>query len=380
MNMRNAMHGALQSHPHPRGATRRQARVASAAQSSALRIPASRPLEGEGVRASSLTEFELIARYFTRPIAGNHSFIGQGIGDDCAILTLGERGLAITTDMLIEGTHFLSDADAHALGHKSLAVNLSDLAAAGAKPACFFLALALPRVDETWLAQFSAGLFALADEVGCVLAGGDTTRAPQIRQADGPITVCITAVGEVPTGQAHSRARAVAGDDLWVSAELGGAALALQMRRGVLQLSEADAQACQQRMDRPQPRVVLGQALRGIAHAAIDISDGLLADLGHICERSEVGATVQWEGLPRVAALATQPLALQHACALAGGDDYELLFTAPVQARAQVEAAAREARTPVTRIGVITHGREVVVVGSKGERIQMTASGFDHFA
>lgn len=339
---------------------------------------------------SSLNEFELIARYFTRPSSAQKQFppmpwLRQGIGDDCAVLSWGPTALAITTDLLVEGTHFFSDVDPHALGHKALAVNLSDLAAAGAQPRCFFLALALPRVDEAWLAAFSSGLFALADEHQCVLAGGDTTRAPAQGEAAGPITVCITALGQIEKGRALSRAAALAGDDLWVSGELGGAALALQWRRAgttdsIKALDSEQIQASMRRLERPQPRVLLGQALREKAHAAIDVSDGLLADLGHLCTRSEVGATVHWQALPRAQALTGQPVTQQQICALAGGDDYELLFTAPTAARADIEAAARDARTPVTRIGVITHSREVVVLDDNGERIHLAQRGFDHFA
>ncbi len=336
---------------------------------------------------SALNEFELIARYFARrdvaqKDAAAPPWLRQGIGDDCAILAWGSTQLAITTDLLVEGTHFFSDVDPHALGHKALAVNLSDLAAAGAQPRAFFLALALPRADEAWLAAFSAGLFELAHETGCVLVGGDTTRAAPRGEAPGALTVCITALGQIDSGQALSRASAVAGDDLWVSGELGGAALALQARRGQLSipLSGEQMQACVQRLDRPQPRVALGQALRGKAHAAIDISDGLWADLAHICERSEVGATVHWKSVPRAAALAGQSLAQQQACALAGGDDYELLFAAPVSARAQIEAMARDVRTPLVRVGVITHSREVVVLDDNSERVHLAQVGFDHFA
>lgn len=339
---------------------------------------------------SSLNEFELIARYFTRPSStekeiSSMPWLRQGIGDDCAILNWGSTSWAITTDLLVEGTHFFPDVDPHALGHKALAVNLSDLAAAGAQPRCFFLALALPQADEIWLEAFSSGLFALADEHQCVLVGGDSTRAAPRGETPGPITVCITALGQIEKGQALSRAAAAAGDDLWVSGELGGAALALQWHRDAVTdstppLPSEPMQACVHRLERPQPRVLLGQALREKAHAAIDVSDGLLADLGHLCTRSEVGATVHWETVPRAQALARRPVAQQQACALAGGDDYELLFTAPVAARAQIEAAARDARTPVTRIGVITHGREVVVLDGNGERIHLAQRGFDHFA
>jgi thiamine-monophosphate kinase len=326
----------------------------------------------------SLGEFELIARFFTRP-AADASFVRQGVGDDCAILACGDSDLAVTTDMLVEGTHFFTDADPRALGHKALAVNLSDLAAAGATPACFFLSIALPRASESWLAEFSAGLLALADEHRCPLVGGDTTRGAIVAGAPGPLNLCITAMGRMPKGQALSRAHAVAGDDVWVSGELGGAALALAARRREVELASEHSTACFERMDRPQPRVALGQALRGVAHAAIDVSDGLLADLGHVLERSEVGATVQWDAVPRGAALRAQTSIRERACALAGGDDYELLFTAPAAARGAVEAAARSARTPVARIGAITTARECIVLDGSGERIELRRLGYEHF-
>jgi thiamine-monophosphate kinase len=325
-----------------------------------------------------MTEFDLIARYFTRPIADT-SFVRQGVGDDCAILAAGEFDLAVTTDMLVDGTHFFSDVDPRSLGHKALAVNLSDLAAAGAAPACFFLSIALPRASESWLEEFSAGLLALADEFACPLAGGDTTRGAPLAGAPGPVNLCITAIGRVPRGQALSRANAVAGDDIWVSGELGGAALALAAHRREIELSPEFAAACRERLDWPQPRVALGQALRGVAHAAIDVSDGLIGDLGHILERSEVGATVQWDAVPRGAALRAQTPIRERSCVLAGGDDYELLFTAPPSARGRVEAAARGARTPVTRIGTITATREAIVLDGSGERIELRRYGYEHF-
>lgn len=325
-----------------------------------------------------MTEFELIRRFFTHPIKDT-SFVCQGVGDDCAILACGEFDLAVTTDMLVEGTHFFSDVNPRQLGHKALAVNLSDLAAAGATPACFFLSLALPRASEAWLSEFSAGLLALADEHRCPLAGGDTTRSAVLAGAPGPINLCITAMGRVPSGKALSRAHAVVGDDIWVSGELGGAALALAGRRRDVDLAPEHAATCRERLDLPQPRVALGQALRGVAHAAIDVSDGLLADLGHVLERSEVGATVQWDAVPRGTALRAQTPIRERACALAGGDDYELLFTAPAAARAAVEAAARGARTPVTRIGAITTTRECIVLDGGGQRIELRRLGYEHF-
>lgn len=330
-----------------------------------------------------MNEFELIDRFFTRGIASGE-LVRQGIGDDCALLDCGERLLAVTTDLLVEGRHFLPGADAECLGHKALAVNLSDLAAAGATPRAFQLALALPRADEDWLAAFARGLFALADEHGCALIGGDTTRAPQLAQAsariDGPLTICITALGDLPVQFARTRAGARLGDDLWVSGTLGDARAALAWRRGEgVTFSPSNLTACSERMDRPQPRVVLGVALRGIATAAIDLSDGLFGDLGHILKRSRVGAFIEWERIPRSAAVRSLPLDLQQRFALAGGDDYELLFTAAPDRRADVEAAAAAASSVVSRIGSIVDGGELAVRDARGRPVQIADRAFDHF-
>jgi thiamine-monophosphate kinase len=327
-----------------------------------------------------MTEFELIARYFTRPPAPG-GLVARGVGDDCALLQIGDRTLAVTTDLLVEGRHFFPDAEPEALGHKALAVNLSDLAAAGAAPRCFFLALALPHADEAWLAAFARGLWALADRHDCVLAGGDTTRAAPT-SGDGPLTICITAIGEVPAGAALHRAGARAGDELWVSGTLGDAALALAVHNGQAAPPSAEAvAAARQRLDRPQPRVALGLALRGVASSCMDVSDGLLGDLGHILERSRVGAEVTWEQVPRSAALRAQPLSLQQRCALAGGDDYELLFTAAPAKRLAVEAAGAAAEVELTCIGRISAETGCRVLDAQGQPLDMTAfKSFDHFA
>jgi thiamine-monophosphate kinase len=327
-----------------------------------------------------MNEFELIARYFTRPTRER-----AGVGDDCALIDAGEVTLAITTDMLLAGRHFFPDADAEALGHKALAVNLSDLAAAGAAPRCFFLSLALPRADEAWLEAFARGLFALADAHGCALLGGDTTRAPRLRvddrAVDGPLTISITAIGEVPRAAVRTRAGARAGDDLWVSGTVGDAALALAHRSGeATGLDVADQTACRARLEWPAPRVALGIGLRGLATAAIDVSDGLLGDLGHILERSRLGARVDWPAVPRSDALRRQPEALQRRCALAGGDDYELLFTAPASKRADVLAAAAAAGVTVTLIGTMTPHPGLEVLDADGTVVETTYRGYDHFA
>jgi thiamine-monophosphate kinase len=263
-----------------------------------------------------------------------------------------------------------------------LAVNLSDLAAAGATPRAFQLALALPRADEAWLAAFCHGLFALADAHGCVLAGGDTTRTPQVGTADGPLTICITALGDLPCEAMRTRAGARPGDDLWVSGTLGDARAALAWRRGEgIRLSAGLAAQFASRMDRPQPRVALGAALRGLASAAIDVSDGLLGDLRHVLERSAAGAVIDWEQVPRSEALRNLPRQQQQHFALAGGDDYELLFTAAAGQRTAVAAAGAAVGVPLARIGHIVPLREGLRVSdATGAEVPLTWRGFDHFA
>ena len=333
-----------------------------------------------------MNEFELIDRFFTRDFPAG-SIVRQGIGDDCALLDCGERLLAVTTDLLLEGRHFLPGADPESLGHKALAVNLSDLAAAGAAPRAFQLALALPRADEAWLQAFSRGLYALADAHGCVLAGGDTTRAPQLTAArsaliDGPLTICITALGDLPREEARTRGGARVGDDLWVSGTLGDARAALAYRQGELgKVSAQRAAVFTTRMDWPQPRVALGVALRGIASAAIDVSDGVLGDLGHILKRSRVGAVVEWDRVPRGEALRSLSAEEQQHCALAGGDDYELLFTAAAERRFDVEAAGAATAVTVARIGrIVERSAGLRILDGRGAEMQVPWRSYDHFA
>jgi thiamine-monophosphate kinase len=320
-----------------------------------------------------LGEFELIARYFSRPMTR----AVLGVGDDCALWapTPGMQ-LAVSGDLLVEGRHFLSTVPPRALGHKALAVNLSDLAACGAAPIAFTLMLALPRVDEAFLQGFSEGLYALADQHGIELVGGDTTA--------GPLTVGITVFGEVPPGQALRRDAARAGDDLWVShppgGGLGDARLALEVLRDQAQV-DADAFAALRRaMEWPQPRVALAIALRGVAHAAIDLSDGLSGDIGHVLARSRVGAELQFAALPRSRALAAQPAAMQETCLLGGGDDYELLFSAPASARAAVQRAADAASVALSRIGTVQAEPGLRVRMPDGRVVPWAARAFDHFA
>jgi thiamine-monophosphate kinase len=314
-------------------------------------------------------EFELIARHFTRPV----DRAALGVGDDCALLTVGAgMQLAVSCDMLVEGRHFLSSVAPERLGHKALAVNLSDLAACGAEPLACTLALAFPRADETFIAPFARGLFALADAHGIELVGGDTTA--------GPLNICITVFGQVPAGQALLRSGARAGDELWVSGTLGDARLALEVFRGAVSLPGEQFEAVRRAMELPQPRVALGLALRGLASSAIDLSDGLVGDLGHVLQRSGVGALLQADALPRSAVLAAQPLALQRQCLLAGGDDYELLFTAPPAQREAVLAAGRQAGVTLTRCGTVVAGPGLHIVDAAGDELPMSWRGFDHFA
>ncbi|MFZ1767315.1 MAG: thiamine-phosphate kinase [Candidatus Nitrotoga sp.] len=316
-----------------------------------------------------VSEFELIRRFFTRVTPG----AVLGVGDDAALLHVGSgMELAVSTDMLVSGTHFFPDADPFLLGHKALAVNLSDMAAMAAQPRWVTLALSLPEVDEMWLEKFSAGLFALADEYQVALIGGDTTR--------GPLNLCVTIMGEVPHGAALRRSGAQVGDDVWVSGVLGDAALALAHIQGRMQLAAKDFAACASALHQPMPRVALGLALRGVAHSAIDISDGLLADLGHILACSNVGAEIAFTTLPISCALRPylgQPL-VKH-CVLAGGDDYELCFTVSVAHRSEVEKIASNLGLLMTRIGTITAEKKCTVRAVDGSIVNIEESGYDHF-
>ena len=322
-------------------------------------------------------EFDLIARYFTRPV--RHAALG--VGDDCALLAPRPgMQLAISSDMLVEGRHFFADVDPEALGHKALAVNLSDLAACGARPLAFTLALALPRVDEAWLAGFSKGLLALADAHGCELVGGDTTQ--------GPLNICITVFGEVPAGQTLLRSGARAGDDIYVSGTLGDARLALEALLGHIHLPDELLAQARQRLERPTPRVALGLALRGIASSAMDVSDGLLGDFGHILKASGVGASIRTDETIKLIAAGAYPSSatgqfdqkLLQQCTLAGGDDYELLFTAPPQHRAAVAAAAAQSQTAVTCIGQVQAEPGLRLVDAQGQPVEHRFASFDHFA
>ena len=318
-------------------------------------------------------EFALIDRFFARPTPS----AVLGPGDDCALLepTPGMQ-LAVTTDMLVAGTHFLPDTNPLNLGWKALAVNLSDLAAMGAKPRWATLAGALPAVDEVWIGKFAEGFFACAAEYGVDIVGGDTTR--------GPLNLCITAFGEVAPGKALRRNGAKAGDLIYVSGRPGLASLGLAHLQGKVVLPEPWSRLCQAALEKPRPRVALGQRLLGIASAAIDVSDGLLADLGHIAKRSGLAAAiklVQLPHLPKGAAYDSIPRALALDCQLAGGDDYELCFTVPPALNLQLAAIAAELDLPLWCIGQMTSGSvgEVTVFDPDGKAVDFDHHGYDHF-
>jgi thiamine-monophosphate kinase len=322
-----------------------------------------------------LTEFGIISRYFTGRQRHTQSLLG--IGDDCALLAPASgHALAVSTDMLVAGRHFFADVDPAALGHKALAVNLSDLAAMGAAPRAFTLALALPEADPAWLQAFSDGLFGVANRFGCELIGGDTTA--------GPLNICITVFGDVTGAGALTRAGALVDDDVWVSGALGDARLALGALRGEWPLDAAALREARAALERPTPRVALGLALRGLASAALDISDGLAGDLRHIVEASKLDAMVDADALPCSPLLAGQAAALRRQCTMAGGDDYELCFTAPAAARAEVVAAGLRVGVPVTRIGKMTRpapGESPAMRWRDGAGAPLDSdfTGFDHF-
>jgi thiamine-monophosphate kinase len=315
------------------------------------------------------SEFDLIRRYFTYPT--KHTVLG--VGDDAALLLVSDgMELAVSTDMLVAGRHFFPDADPQKLGHKALAVNLSDMAAMGAKPKWVTLSLALPDANEVWIAAFMQGFMDLAAEYDIDLVGGDTTR--------GPLNICVQIMGEIPARKALRRDAAKAGDDVWVSGHLGDAALVLAHLQRKIELDTHEVVANLPFLNTPQPRVALGQALLHVAHSAIDISDGLVADLGHIAARSQVSAVIELSLIPKSETIAkrmSDPIALQ--ALLAGGDDYELCFTATQKNREQINALSRKISLPITRIGRIESGTGVVVHDLSGKPMQLKETGFDQF-
>jgi thiamine-monophosphate kinase len=316
------------------------------------------------------SEFDLIARHFTKPAAN----AVLGVGDDCALVDVTNgMDLAVSTDTMVSGTHFFPDVDPENLGHKTLAVNLSDIAAMGAMPYWAMLALTLPSVDHPWLAAFAKGFFDLAAEYNVSLIGGDTTH--------GPLTITVTIMGQVPTGAALRRNGAKVGNDVWVSGNVGDAALAVAHRHGKVVLTERDYREAVMRLYEPTPRVALGQALRGMATSAIDISDGLIADLGHICRLSGVGATVELGSIP------VSEIGARHfnddaglTAIVAGGDDYELCFTAPANSRESIEDLTDVLGVPLTRIGQIKRGKGVSLLGADGKPMKIDGRGYDHFS
>lgn len=341
-----------------------------------------------------MREFELIRRFFDRGPARKAVL---GIGDDCALVDAGEATLAVSTDMLVEGRHFFADMDPASLGHKALAVNLSDLAAMGAEPLGFTLAMALPRADQAWLQAFSQGLFALADRSGCELVGGDTTQ--------GPLNLSLTVFGRLPRGVALRRDGAQPGDDLWVSGELGGAAHAVRRRYAAMAAAQgldgrtlagpdgvASAQALRTgfpadvpalalaRLERPEPRLALGMALRHLASSAIDLSDGLLGDLGHLCERSRCGAQLRVERVPLCPGLEGLDARERLSLALTGGDDYELCFTAAPENRPRIRRIGQELGLALTVVGQIDAGDRISLVDEDDRPVAFEGRAHEHFA
>ena len=316
-------------------------------------------------------EFDLIARYFARPAPAGVT----GVGDDCALFGVAPGcQVATSTDLLIEGRHFFSNVDPRSLGHKALAVNLSDLAAMGAKPLGCLLGLSLPSVDHGWLQPFAEGFHALAGRWGCPLIGGDTTRSTT------GIAISVTVFGQVEADKALLRSAALPGDDIWISGTLGAADVALRMLQGSLPADEPLLKAVRTALELPEPPMELAQGLAGLAHAALDISDGLAQDLGHILEASGCGALLRYADLPCDPALQGLDPDLVRQAVLAGGDVYQLCFTAPIERRAAIEALAGEARVRVTRVGEIQAGAGLKVVDAQGMRIPLEAVGFDHFS
>ena len=336
--------------------------------------------------SNPLGEFDLIQRFFKAGADAMHpndeKVIALGIGDDCALLkpAAGEE-IAITSDMLVEGRHFFMDANPGLLGRKALAVNLSDLAAMGAKPIGFTLSIALPNVDIAWLEAFSKGLFAVANQYSCPLIGGDTTA--------GPLTISITAFGSIPSGKAIRRSGAKVGHDIWASGTIGDARLALAALRHEITLPESDLKQIEHRMHNPTPRVELGMKIRELASAALDISDGLLGDLHHILKQSQVSAKVFLDQIPKSETLQKQSEDIQNQFAASGGDDYEICFTAPTEKRDVIDEISTALNLPLTRIGSITEkvgaAEKLSLFNKNGGLLDETKSAallksFDHFA
>ena len=315
-----------------------------------------------------MSEFSLITQYFTRPSPN----ADLGVGDDAALIQISTgHQLAVSADMLISGTHFLPDCPAYFVGWKSLAVNISDMAAMGASPKWATLAISLPEVDHAWLSEFSKGFFACAEQFNVSLIGGDTTR--------GPLSISVQIMGEIPLNQALQRDNAQLNDDIWVSGTVGEAALGLKVLQGQLNLSSEENVKCIDALQRPEPRVSLGLALRNLAHSAIDISDGLLADLGHILEKSKLGAKLDWEAIPKFHASHTIDEQILKSVTLAGGDDYELCFTAPSSAYDEIKKIGARLNLSLSRIGTTDNSGKIQVLDQHQNDIYIERTGYDHF-
>lgn len=317
------------------------------------------------------SEFDLIRRYFIHPAP--HTRLS--VGDDCALMAPSPGlELAVSTDVLVAERHFFGDTDPYRLGRKSAAVNLSDMAAMGAVPRWATLGITLSEQQgEPWVDAFARGFHDELQSFGTDWVGGDTTAGPLA-------VIAVTILGEVPPGLALRRSGARPGDDVWVSGTPGDAALGLRHLKESLPMTAEDRRHCLDRLETPSPRVALGLALRSIAHAAIDVSDGLLADLGHLLDASGVGAVLELSLIPRSPAmLRQQGLRGWETLVLAGGDDYELCFTAPPQAAPDIQAAAARAGVTVARIGAVTGGRERVLYDPAGRPMDVAWLGFDHF-
>jgi len=317
-------------------------------------------------------EFEIIQTFFNKK-SPHRPEVVLGIGDDAAIVSVpAQQQLVITTDTLVAGVHFFAETAAADLGYKSLAVNLSDLAAMGATPAWITLALTIPTNNEPWLKDFSAGFFELAKQYQMQLIGGDLTH--------GPLAITIQAMGLVPADKALTRSGAKTGDLIYVSNYLGDAGIAVRYLQKEILIAAEYQQKFLQRLQRPEPRIKLGEKLRGIANACIDISDGLAADLGHILEMSKVGARIDVEGIPfSEAMLATVTKEQAIDIALNSGDDYELCFTVPTAKKAELENIAKECGIKVTAIGVISDEPGLILQFADGKKYHGTIQGYQHF-
>ncbi|MBU2893224.1 thiamine-phosphate kinase [Colwellia sp. D2M02] len=319
-----------------------------------------------------MKEFDLIKQFFTNQTV-KHKEVKLGIGDDCAVIApIEKQNIVITTDTLVAGVHFPLNTSPRAIGHKAVAVNLSDIAAMGATPSWISLALTVPSVDEGWLSEFGAGFFELCEFYNVQLIGGDTTQ--------GPLSITITAHGLTPKDSYLTRSGASAGDWLYVTGELGDAALALQHIKGEVELEDSLFSTIRTKLDFPKPRVLAGQVIREYASSAIDISDGLSVDLGHICQASNVGANIVLDALPLSAVLRESLLAEDAVkLALSGGDDYELLFTVSEDNKVGLETALSHAGTPVTCIGQI-NASQTISTTLNNKAISVNMAGFEHFS